>query len=89
MSIACLFTMFMTLKLCFKIFQKRSHRISSNFAITEATKRYKLPKAISEKNSQYREIQRQVKNVMASLCCHGNPGVNKTWIITNFHIYLV
>ena len=39
MSIAYLFTVFMTLKLCFKIFQKRSHGISSNFAITEATKR--------------------------------------------------
>ena len=34
------------------------------------------PKAISEKDSWYREIQRQVKNVMASLCCHGNSDVN-------------
>ena len=32
-------------------------------------------------------IQRQVKNVMASLCCHGNSDVNKTWIITDFHLY--
>ena len=26
---------------------------------------------------------------MASLCCHGNSDVNKTWIITNFHLYTV
>ena len=40
MSIACLFTVYMTLlkKLCFKTFPKCSHRICLNFAITEATK---------------------------------------------------
>ena len=32
-------------------------------------------------------MQRQVKNVMASVGCHGNSDVNKTWIITDFHIY--
>ena len=39
-SIACLFSVFMTLnlKLCFKIFRKRSHRICSNFGTIEATK---------------------------------------------------
>ena len=30
------------------------------------------------KNSWYREIQKQVKDVMASLRCHGNSGVNQT-----------
>ena len=41
---------------------------------------------ISEKKSWYREIQRQVENVMVSLRCHGNSDVNKTWIMTNFHL---
>ena len=40
-------------------------------------------------NTQYREMQRQVKNVIASLCCHGNSDVNKTWIIKNFHLNIV
>ena len=35
---ACLFAVFTTLKPCSKLFLKRSHRISSNFAIIEATK---------------------------------------------------
>ena len=26
---------------------------------------------------------------MASLCCHGNSDVNKTWIITNFRLNTV
>ena len=26
---------------------------------------------------------------MSSFCCRGNYGVNKTWIITNFHLYIV
>ena len=26
---------------------------------------------------------------MTSLCCHDNSDVNKTWIITNFHLYTV
>ena len=26
---------------------------------------------------------------MASSCCRGNSDVNKTWIITNFHLYAV
>ena len=58
MSIASLFTVFMTLKVCLKIFPKRSHKIFSIFAIIEATikGRYKLLSAISEKNSRYREI---------------------------------
>ena len=30
------------------------------------------------KNSLYREIQKQVKDVMASLRCHGNSDVNQT-----------
>ena len=39
-----MFIVFMTqLKLCFKIFRKRRHRIWSNFAITEATKGSKAP----------------------------------------------
>ena len=35
--LACYFTVFMILKMHFKIFRKRSHRICSNFAIMEAT----------------------------------------------------
>ena len=38
MSIACVFTVFMTLKTFFKILSKRPHRSCLNFAITEATK---------------------------------------------------
>ena len=34
--VARYFTVFMFLKLCFKIFLKRSHKICSNFAIIEA-----------------------------------------------------
>ena len=30
------------------------------------------------KNSWYREIQKQVKDVIASLRCHGNSDVNQT-----------
>ena len=29
------------------------------------------------------------KNVIASIRCHGNSDVNKRWIITNFHLYIV
>ena len=72
-----------------KYFQN-AHRICSNFATTEATKGGTSSlKRILKNNSLYREIQRQVKNVMASLCCHGNADVNKTCIITNFHLYVV
>ena len=54
MSIACLFTVFMTLK---SLPQNISKTLSF-FAIIEATikGRYKLLSAISEKNSRYREI---------------------------------
>ena len=34
--LACYFTVFMILKMHFKIFRKRSHRICSNFATMEA-----------------------------------------------------
>ena len=64
------------------------------FAIIEATKGgTRSLKRFLEKISWYRpwyqEIERQVKNLMASLRCHGNSEVNKTWIITNFHLYVV
>ena len=68
-SIACLFSVFMTLnlKLCFKIFRKRSHRICSNFGIIEATKGgASCLTRFLKKNSWSPEIQRQVKNVIAS-----------------------
>ena len=31
----------------------------------------------------------KLKNVMASLCCHGNSDCNKTPIIRNFHLYII
>ena len=80
MSIACLWP----LKLCFKIFSKRSHRICSDFAIIVATmgeiKASNLNDFWKKKNSWQREIQGQVKNVIVLLCCLGNFDVNKTFI---------
>ena len=29
------------------------------------------------------------KNVMASLCCHGDSDCNKTQIVRNFHLYII
>ena len=44
------------------------------------------PKIVIGCNFWYPEIQRQVKKVTTSLRCHGNCDVNKTQIITNFHL---
>ena len=88
MSIACLWP----LKLCLKIFPTRSHRICSDFAIIVATMGEIKASNLSDfckKNPWQREIQGQVKNVIVLLCCLGNSDVNKTWIITNFHLYTV
>ena len=76
------------LKLCFKIFLKRFLWICSNFPIIEATKggTSSFKRFL---NSRCREIQRQVKNVMASLRCHGNSDVNETRVRTDFHLYIV
>ena len=64
------------LKLRSKIFPKRSQRNHSNFATIEAAKgRTRSLKRFSKKNSWYREIQKQVKDVMESLRCHGNSDV--------------
>ena len=79
----------------FKIFPKCSHRICLNFAIIDATKGGTSSlKRFVKKLLVLLEIKRKVKNLMASLRCHGNSDVNKTWIITddkftNFHLYLV
>ena len=79
MSIACLWP----LKLCLKIFPKRSHRICSDFAIIVATMGEIKASNLSDfwkKNPWQREIQGQVKNVIVLLCCLGNSDVNKTFI---------
>ena len=60
------------------------------FAIIEATKGgTSTLKRFLEKISWCQGIERQVKNLMASLRCHGNSEVNETWIITIFHLYVV
>ena len=39
-----------------------------------------------KKSPWYRETQ---KNVMLSLCCHGDSDCNKIQIMRNFHLYII
>ena len=46
-------------------------------------------KRFLKKTSWYRETQRQIKNVMAWLRCHGDSDCNKTQIKRNFDLYVI
>ena len=65
------------LKLRSKIFPKRFHRNRSNFATIEAAKGGTSSLKRFSKKLRYREIQKQVEDVMAPLRCHGNSDVNQ------------
>ena len=78
------------LKLCFKIFRKRSHRIGSNFVLIEAI--------MAGKNSLERFLKKKLlvqrstkinKKRNGVVRCHGDSDCNKTQIIRNVHLYII
>ena len=53
-------------------------------AMIASFKRFLKKKPLVQRNTKINE-----KNVMLSLCCHGDSDCNKTQIMRNFHLYII